>query len=63
MVLRREAELRPNNGFHAEITKLSLFNGKVSKIKRFVIVCKLYMKMRMREMMVKEEIQWVLTYV
>ena len=44
MVLRREAELRLNNGFYAEITKLSLFNGKVSKIKRFVIVCKLYMK-------------------
>ena len=29
----------------------------------FIIVCKLYIKMKMREVAVEEQIQWVLLYV
>ena len=42
---------------------LSLFDRKASKVEGFVTACKLYLKMRMREMTVKEQVQQVLTYV
>jgi len=29
----------------------------------FVIVCKLYIKIKIREEMVKEQVNWILTYI
>jgi len=40
-----------------------LFNGKASKVREFVMAYKLYLRMRMREMIVEEQVQWVLIYV
>jgi len=34
-----------------------------SKIARFIIACKLYIKMRMREESVEGQIQWILSYI
>jgi len=62
MVLRREAKLRPSNGFYIEVVKLPLFDREASKVRRFVIACRLYINMRMRKMIVEEQIQWVLIY-
>ena len=41
---------------------LSLFNRKVSKVKGFVTAYKLYLRMRMRGMIVEKQVQWMLTY-
>ena len=40
-----------------------MFDGILSKVSGFVIACKLYIKMKMREAVVEEQIQWVLLYV
>ena len=54
IVLRKEAESRSSNRFHTEIANLPLFNGKASKIRESIIVCKLYIRMKIREMIIKE---------
>jgi len=54
IVLRKEAELRSSNRFHAEVAKLPLFNGKASKIRESMIVCKLYIKIKIREMIIEK---------
>jgi len=46
-----------------EVAKLQTFNGAPSKVSGFVAVCKLYIRMRLRESSVEEQIQWVLSYV
>jgi len=56
------AALRSNTEFNTKIAKLPNFNRDESKVAGFVIACKLYIKMRMREILVKEQVQYVLTY-
>ena len=46
-----------------EVARLPTFDGTSSKILEFVTVYKLYIKMKMREAAVEEQIQWVLSYV
>ena len=46
-----------------EVTKPQMFDGTSSKISGFVTACKLYGKRKMREMLLVEQIQWVLSYV
>jgi len=40
-----------------------VFNGSLEKLSGFIIVYKLYIRMKMREEAVKEQIQWILLYV
>ena len=40
-----------------------MFNETSSKVSSFVMACKLYIRMKMREAVVEEQIQWVLLYV
>jgi len=40
-----------------------VFNGEASRVARLITACKLYLKMRMRETLVEEKIQWILSYV
>ena len=46
-----------------EVVKLQIFDGTSSKVSVFVIACRLYLRMKMREVVVEEQIQWVLSYV
>ena len=45
-----------------EVTKLQTFDGTPSKVSRFVGACRLYIKMRLRDVPVEEQIQWILFY-
>jgi len=40
-----------------------MFNREADKVAGFLIVCKLYIKIGMREAVIEEQIQWVLLYV
>ena len=46
-----------------EVAKPAIFNGEAGRVGRFVITCRLYLRMKMREATVKEQVQWVLSYV
>ena len=62
MVLRRGAKLRPSNEFYIKVAKLPLFDREASKVRGFIMACRLYINMRMRKMTVEVQIQWVLIY-
>ena len=48
---------------HIEMAKPPVFNGEAGKVGGFIIAYKLYLRMRMREIIVEEQIQWVLFYI
>jgi len=56
MILKGRDELKPNSGSQTKMVRPSLFNEKVNKVERFVIIYKLYLKMRMKETTVEEQI-------
>jgi len=53
-ILKKRAELKPSHGFQAEVATLLLFDGEASKVGGFVTVCKLYLRMKMRETIIKD---------
>ena len=46
-----------------EMAKPQTFDGVPSKVSGFIGACKLYVKMRLREASVEEQVQWILSYV
>jgi len=50
-------------GSHMEMAKPAIFNGEAGKVGGFVTACRLYLKMKMREGTIEEQVIWVLLYV
>jgi len=50
-------------GGGVEIAKPQIFDGTPAKVGRFISVCKLYIRMRMRGESVEGQVQWILSYV
>ena len=48
---------------HMEMAKPAIFNGEVGKVRGFVTACRSYLKMKMREGTVEEQVIWVFSYV
>ena len=58
MTLTEQVTGRAGGGaMNTEIAKLQVFDGTSSKVSGFVMACKLYMKMRMRKVLLEEQIQ------
>ena len=53
--------MRSNIGPQMEVAKPTIFNGEAGRIGGFVI--RLYLRMKMKEATVEEQVQWVLSYV
>ena len=45
------------------MAKLLVFNREASRVVKFITACKLYLKMKIREVAVEEQVQWILSYV
>ena len=52
-----------NTGSHMEVAKLAIFSGEAGRVGGFITACRLYIKMKLRENTVEEQVQWALTYV
>jgi len=52
----------PNIGSHMEVAKLAIFNREAGRVGGFIMACRLYIKIKLRENTVEEQVQWVLTY-
>ena len=47
---------RPNIGSNVEVAKLQTFNREAGKVLGFLTACRLYIRMRMREIIIEEQI-------
>jgi len=52
-----------NMGSHIEMAWPPVFNGETGRVGGFITACKLYLKMKMRETIVEEQVQWIFSYV
>jgi len=57
------ATMGSNMGPHMEVAKLAIFNREVEKVEGFITICRLFLRMKLRETIVEEQVQWVLSYV
>lgn len=49
-----EVALRPSSKFNVEMAKPSLFDEEASNIVGFMTACKLYIRMKMKEVVIEE---------
>jgi len=56
-------EKRRMTGPKVEVATPAIFNGEVGKVGGFVTACRLYLKIKMREATVEEQVFWVLSHV
>ena len=57
----REA-MGSNTGPYIKVAKPAIFNGEAGKVGGFVTTCRLYLRMKMREAMVEEQMFWILSH-
>jgi len=51
-----------NLGPHMEVAKLAIFNEEAEKVGEFIIVCRLFLRIKLKGATVEEQVQWVLSY-
>jgi len=51
-----------NMGPHMEVAKPAIFNRETGKV-GFIMACRLFLRMKLREVIVEEQVQWILSYV
>lgn len=54
---------QPNTRLNIEVTKLQIFNEEASKVLEFLTAYRLYIRIRMRDVLVEKQVQQVLSYV
>ena len=54
---------RGTTGPKVEMAMPAIFNGEAGKVGRFIIACRLFLRIKLREVTVEEQVQWVLSYV
>ena len=54
---------RSNIESNIDVAKPPVSNGEAGRVGGFITVYRLYLRMRMREATVEEQVQWVLLYV
>ena len=60
---RDGGEERRMMGPKVKVATPAIFNGEMRKVGGFVTVCRLYLRMKMRETTVEEQIFWILSHV
>jgi len=53
---RRDSSLRPNTKSNVKVAKPQIFNRKAGKVSGFLIAYKLYIRMRIRDVIMKKQI-------
>ena len=48
-IVKEETTGGPNTRFSIEVAKLLVFNGKAGKVGGFITVCRLYLRMKIKE--------------
>ena len=52
-----EAVMGSNAGPYMEVAKPAIFNGEAGKVGGFIMACRLFIRMKLRETMVEEQVQ------
>jgi len=56
-VIRESGEVpEPSTGSNMKVTRLPMFNREASKMLEFLTACKLYIRMKMREILVEKQV-------
>ena len=48
---------------HMKVAKPAIFNGEAGKVGGFIMVCRLFLRTKIRGNTVEEQVQWILSYV